>query len=187
MTEQEPQTNENDSPVAEESIGHQHRDASLTLGERFEILKNERRRYVLEYLSNADETVTLSDLADYIAAIENDSTVEDVTSSERKRVYVALYQFHLPKMDRMGVIEYDKDRGDVSLVQKGRELYQEHDSTEGPPGYLHLLGICACVLGIVALIGVALIQAWFVGSVILGIQTAIISVRAIAEYRLWEN
>jgi len=45
----------------------------LSLDLVFEVLKNERRRRVLKYLSeSSSETVSLSDLAEHIAAIEND-------------------------------------------------------------------------------------------------------------------
>ena len=184
MTQQKQPTDESEGALTEEPPGQDQRDNSLTLDERFEILKNERRRFVLEYLSSSEQTVALGELADQLAAIENDTTVENITSSERKRVYVALYQFHLPKMDRMDVINYDKNRGEVALTQKGRSLYQEHESDQPRTGYLDILEIGVAVLGAVALVGVALTQAWFVGSVVLGIQTAILCVTLLAKYSL---
>ncbi|OAQ54447.1 hypothetical protein HTG_02545 [Natrinema mahii] len=81
----------------------------------FELLKNRRRREVLTYLLEADETVTLGELAEQIAAWENDTDVNALSSDQRKRVYVALYQTHLPKMDDAGIVEYDQDRGLISL------------------------------------------------------------------------
>lgn len=81
----------------------------------FELLKNRRRREVLTYLLEADGTVTLGELAEQIAAWENDTTVNALSSDQRKRVYVALYQTHLPKMDDAGIIEYDQDRGLIDL------------------------------------------------------------------------
>ena len=81
----------------------------------FELLKNRRRREVLAYLLEAEETVTLGELAEQIAAWENDTEVNALSSDQRKRVYVALYQTHLPKMDDAGIVEYDQDRGLISL------------------------------------------------------------------------
>ncbi len=81
----------------------------------FELLKNRRRREVLTYLLEAEDTVTLGELAEQIAAWENDTDVNALSSDQRKRVYVALYQTHLPKMDDAGIIEYDQDRGLISL------------------------------------------------------------------------
>ena len=79
----------------------------------FEILKNQRRRYVLKYLKEVDDTVSMSDLAEEIAAWENDKEVSQLSSSERKRVYVGLYQCHLPKMDSMDVVSFNKPRGRI--------------------------------------------------------------------------
>lgn len=81
----------------------------------FELLKNRRRREVLTYLLEAEGTVTLGELAEQIAAWENDTTVNALSSDQRKRVYVALYQTHLPKMDDAGIIDYDQDRGLIEL------------------------------------------------------------------------
>lgn len=79
----------------------------------FELLKNHRRRSVLTYIRDHGETA-LGDLAEAIAAEENDTTVQDLSADERKRVYIGLYQTHLPKMDGAGVVEYDQNRGVVS-------------------------------------------------------------------------
>lgn len=80
----------------------------------FGILENERRRHVLEFLRTTPST-TLSDLAEHVASVENDKPVRDLTSNERKRVYVSLYQSHLQKMADAGVIAYDRSRGAVEL------------------------------------------------------------------------
>lgn len=88
----------------------------LPLDEMFDLLQNQRRRYVLEFLEAADGEVTLSDLAEQIAAWENDKPQRAITSGERKRVYVGLYQGHLPKMDGLGAVSFNKPRG---LIERG--------------------------------------------------------------------
>ena len=81
----------------------------------FEILKASRRRQVLRYLDAHGGEATIGALAEYIAAAENDIDRASITSSQRKRVYVGLYQSHLPKMDGYGAVDWDKDRGFVQL------------------------------------------------------------------------
>lgn len=88
----------------------------LVPDEVFEILSNHRRRMVLYYLRKQGDAATVKELAEEIAAMENDVAVEDVTSEQRKRVYVSLYQTHLPMMADLNVIEYDKDAGTVNLA-----------------------------------------------------------------------
>jgi hypothetical protein len=129
-----PFENEEPSTVAEGSDSEPRADSaersteeSLSLDLVFGILKNGRRRRVIKYLRDADEEVTLSDLAEHIAAIENDTTPAQLTSSQRKRVYVGLYQCHLPKMDDAGVIEYNQARGLVERTEQATHFEQYLD------------------------------------------------------------
>ncbi|MFW5958701.1 MAG: DUF7344 domain-containing protein [Natronomonas sp.] len=88
----------------------------LEIGEIFELLKNERRRRVIEYLkTQEDSTTSLSTLAKHIAALENDVDQAQVSSAQRKRTYISLYQNHLPKLDDYGVIEYQQNSGTTEL------------------------------------------------------------------------
>lgn len=94
----------------------------LPLETVFDILSNERRQQVLGYLVVTDEDVIqIGELAEHVAAIENDVAVDALSSQQRKRVYVALYQCHLPKMADADVIEFDKDRG---TVRRGENVDQ---------------------------------------------------------------
>jgi hypothetical protein len=68
----------------------------------FTVLGNGRRRNVIRALQRADGTVEISDLAEQVAAWENDIPLNRVTYDQRKRTYTALQQFHLPKMDEAG-------------------------------------------------------------------------------------
>lgn len=95
----------------------------LSLDDIFELLKNERRREVIRYLLNEpDGTATLSDLAEYIAAKENGIEIRQLSSDQRKRVYIGLYQCHLPKMDEKGVIDFENNRGTVELLSNVSQL-----------------------------------------------------------------
>jgi hypothetical protein len=86
----------------------------------FDVLSNPRRRYVLYYLRESGPAIELTDLAEEIAAWENDTVPEDLTEKERKRVYVSLYQTHVPKLEEVGFVEYDSDTGVVSLTDRAR-------------------------------------------------------------------
>ena len=82
----------------------------------YETLSSRRRRYVLHYLRQADDTVTIRELSEQLAAWENGINRSQVRPKARKRLYTALHQTHLPKMDQLGVVEHDKDRGTISLT-----------------------------------------------------------------------
>lgn len=95
--------------------------SSLPDGTIFDILRNDRRRAALLVLSDAEE-VSVSLLAEQVAAIENDTTRAGLTEQQRKRVYVSLHQSHLPKMDGLGIVEFDRDAARVSLGPTGGEV-----------------------------------------------------------------
>ena len=136
----------------------------------FDILKNQRRRHVLRYLRE-HETTTLSDLAEHVAALENEKDVRSLTSSERKRVYVGLYQCHLPRMSDAGVIDFDSDRGRIELRDTAEQLDEYLDSDDGStrPWALYQLSIAlgggtvyaasALLLGPAALVSLLVVPA----------------------------
>lgn len=138
-------------------------DERLSKDVIFELLKNRRRREVLAYLLDADETVTLGELAEQIAAWENDTSVNALNSDQRKRVYVALYQTHLPKMDDAGIVEYDQDRGLISLADNADLLMMyldtdSHHQDRWDRWYAGLSVVGAFLLG-AALLGAPLLSA----------------------------
>lgn len=156
-----------------EQIATGRSDESLSLDERFEILKNERRRMVLQQLKDADGTVKLNELADQVTAIENDTDIGSITSEERKRVYVGLYQFHLPKMSKMGVIEYDQDRGDIALTKAGKRLSQEYESEDSEWEWQRAY-LAVAVVGVLGVCGAVLTQSWLVSAGLLAVETLLV-------------
>jgi hypothetical protein len=152
---------------------------TLSRDEAFGILENERRRLVLELLQQeGDGTSTLSDLAERIAAVENGIERSAISSDQRKRVYIGLYQRHLPKMDDAGVVDYDQRAGDVALTETGADLYDYLDSdpvstADWPRRYI---GVTALGLGLL-LVGtgtptqMTTVTPWLVLAAVVGIYT----------------
>jgi hypothetical protein len=81
----------------------------------FHTLSNRRRRYVLAALCETDR-MTVRELTTTVAAAEYECPPEALDYKQRKRVYTALVQTHLPSMARRGVVDYDKDRGIVAVT-----------------------------------------------------------------------
>lgn len=107
---------------------------ALTPDGVFELLSNHRRRMVLYYLRTNGGSAGMQELATQIASMENDVSADELTSQQRKRVYVSLYQTHLPKMAEMNTIEYDKDAGTVRLAERAGDV-DEYLTTEDRPTY----------------------------------------------------
>jgi DNA-binding phage protein len=127
------------------------RPAAPTEQEVFDILSNRRRRYALYALLD-DDTATIGSLAEQIAAWENDSSISEVTPTERKRVYTALQQSHLPKLERTGLIRFDRENGRVhpTDIVDEMDIYLEVVGEEQLSWDQYYLGLSAVAVGIVA-------------------------------------
>jgi hypothetical protein len=88
----------------------------------FHLLQVERRRLTLQYLHGRTDTVPLRDLAEQVAAWENEISVVELSSKERQRVYISLYQTHLPTLNKEGIIEYDQDRGTIKRTPRADQF-----------------------------------------------------------------
>ena len=127
-------------------------DGQIPLDDCFDLLSNHRRRYALHYLQQQDDGVTLGELADQVAAWENDADVDAVSYDERKRVYTSLQQVHLPRMDNLDVVEFDDREGRVRMGAAAEHLdvYLEivtGNDVSWSTFYLGLVAVNAGLLG----------------------------------------
>lgn len=92
------------------------------------LLSSSRRRRVVRILCEQTSStgvggeLEIGDLAESIACRENDCSSAELTSQQRKRVYVGLYQAHLPKLDAENVIRFDDEAGAVTTSQHTRDV-----------------------------------------------------------------
>lgn len=147
----------------ESDIGPEHLDTSdgeaPTKEMIFEVLSNERRRYILSYLhQQEDGTVDLRELVTQVTALETETPPEQVRSDDRKSVYVGLRQTHLPKMDTYNIVEYDSDRAKIELTEAAEQakLYLEFVPEDDIPWSYHYLGLSALMGMITALTGLGM-------------------------------
>lgn len=116
----------------------------LSKDELFRILSNSRRRYIIYYLHEEGDEMSLKELAARIAAVENGTAVEDVTDEERQRVYISLYQTHLPKLEEADIVSYDDEERMVELTpkteQEGFFWMREEESSRSWAAYYAVLG-----------------------------------------------
>lgn len=109
-------TADSGQPIADASLPDDTEpDASTDLApsELFHLLQSDRRREAVRRLREIDGETSLGTLAEEIAAAEAGVAVEQLSSDQRRRVYISLYQSHLPKLAEASLIEYDPDRGTV--------------------------------------------------------------------------
>lgn len=101
------------SPGTPSSDAEPDEPPELSEDEIFHLLQTSRGRDVIRYLLDKKKPVKMGDLADIVSAKEHETAVAQLTSSQRQRVYIPLYQTYLPKLDKKEIIEYKQSRGIV--------------------------------------------------------------------------
>jgi len=76
----------------------------LTETQRHALLRDERRRLLLDVLADRSTPVTLSEVAADVAARADDCDADD--DEAVRRLEVALHHTHIPKMEELGVLSY---------------------------------------------------------------------------------
>lgn len=131
--------------------------ATVTVGAELEpvdihdVLSNERRQHTIEFLRDAGGQMPARDLAVKIAEAETgDSPPPD---NIRQSVYVSLHQTHLPKLDDLGIVEYDSESKTVELLDPVEQVgvYMETVPKYGLAWGEYYLGVS--LLGLLLIIG----------------------------------
>jgi hypothetical protein len=96
----------------------------LSKSDIFGVLQNDRRRCVLEILRSQGRQ-SIRSLSEEIAYIE--SQTKEPKSSVRKSIYVSLLQTHIPKMERLGIVAYNREQDIVELLPASHnfDIYME--------------------------------------------------------------
>ncbi|WP_449272120.1 DUF7344 domain-containing protein [Halorubrum lipolyticum] len=85
-----------------------------------DILRNRRRiQVLLELASAGEEGVSVSELADRLAERDHGA---GFGSEQRRRIFIALYQSHLPKLEADSVIDRKKNRDYVARGRRFNEV-----------------------------------------------------------------
>ncbi|MFC4541921.1 hypothetical protein ACFO5R_08270 [Halosolutus amylolyticus] len=140
-------------------VGDSADDASTLSQEvAFEMLSCRRRRYVIHCLKQRGGAVELRDLVTQVAAWENEVAPEVVTYEQRMRVYTALRQSHLPKLDDGGIVTFEEHRGTIALTDAAAELevYLDVVPHEDIPWSKYYAGLGILSLGFVGTLWIGL-------------------------------
>ena len=74
----------------------------------FDILGNERRRACLHCLAEHETAVSVSTLGQQVADVVADAETDSAELYDS--VYISLYQTHLPRLDAVGLVEYEQEQ-----------------------------------------------------------------------------
>lgn len=95
-------------------------DSRLDRADIHDVLRNDRRRHVIEYLRDRNGPTTARELSEYIA--EQESGESPPPRNVRQSVYVTLQQTHLPKLGELDIVEYDENEKTVSLSDHAEDV-----------------------------------------------------------------
>ncbi|MGQ3328646.1 DUF7344 domain-containing protein [Halorubrum sp. FL23] len=152
----------------------------------YAILANERRRRALEQLGGIGGVVTVHELSALVAGQETGESPPPKRC--RESVYTSLVQTHLPKLEELGVIEYDRGTQTIEMSRHARDvaLYTEVVASVGVTWseLYRALGVASLTVLLAALLGVPLVSA--VDPVLL--TSLALALFAVASaYQLWIN
>lgn len=103
----------------------------LSADEVLDLLAAARRRAAIEHLATTNQAhVRVTDLAERVAGTEYDRDPADVSSDERKRVYISMIQSHLPPLDDAGVVDYDKEAKIVTPGPQFETIWRVHAAVQ---------------------------------------------------------
>lgn len=88
-------------------------DSSLERTDIHDILRNDRRRCVIESLREGGEPLSVRELSEIVATAETGE--RPAPRNVRQSVYVSLHQTHIPKLAELEVVDYHDDTKEVTL------------------------------------------------------------------------
>jgi len=91
-----------------------------------------RERYVCYCLSKHGR-MALWDLADEVTVWETGARLPSLPPSEGRKVYLALYHTHVPRLERAGLVRYRPGRDLVALTDDAIALACREPARPNPP------------------------------------------------------
>jgi hypothetical protein len=154
----------------------------------YEVLANNRRRETIKHLTveSTGEATTLHELSLEIAARETGESPPP--RAARESVYNSLHQTHLPKLEELGVVEYDREAREIHPSEHARDVdqYMEVVTSHGVTWseVYRSLGVASLTLVLWSLVGLPVVSAvdpmlWTSGSLAL--------FALLVTYQLWSN
>lgn len=148
-----------------------------------DVLSNERRQMVLTLLRETGESMSARELSERIAELETGESPPP--RNIRQSAYVSLHQTHLPKLDDLGILEYDQSSKTVALNDRADQVsvYMETVPKYGISWSEYYLGLAVLGMLLVAAsaIGVPLVAR------ITGVMWAILALAAIAGSAVYQT
>jgi hypothetical protein len=159
---------------------------NLDESEVYDILRNDRRRFVIDTLRDDGGRATVGSLADQLASEESGESPPP--KNVRQSVYVSLHQTHLPRLDEAGVVAYDATSKEVELLDGAEavtvymEVVERHELTRNELYVgLSVLGLLSVLASLLAVPGFGWVAPTLVGAGFLAVIAATATYYAVQE------
>lgn len=103
-------------PMSREAFQEEGWERAPFIDELLSVLSDDHRRFIISYLAEREEPVSIAELAREIRAWEEDPMVG---TSDEGQIITSLYHRHLPKLSEADIVEIDKER---TTIQSGETL-----------------------------------------------------------------
>lgn len=87
-----------------------------SIDDLFEVLTEVRRRRILSVLSEHESPMDVEALARTVAARETDVSPASVSESIVEEVHITIHHVHLPKLDDVSLVDYDREEKTVTTT-----------------------------------------------------------------------
>ncbi len=155
--------------------------STLDEGDIHDVLRNDRRRAVIESLLEDGDHGTIRDLSERIAPFE--SGEDPPPRNIRQSVYVSLHQTHLPKLEGLGIVDYDTDSKDIELRDRATCVKAYMGQNRETTTRIELAYVILGTLGVLLALGsVALGSLTGIGW---GVLPLFVLVVALGAYQAW--
>ncbi|MFB6202447.1 MAG: hypothetical protein ABEI98_10615 [Halorhabdus sp.] len=88
----------------------------------YKILANRQRRRILRCLADHPVPVSTSQLATEIATLEYGSESSGISEEQQSDALVSLHHIHLPVLNEVGIVSWDRDNYSVAISPTLQEL-----------------------------------------------------------------
>lgn len=88
-----------------------------------DLCRDPHRRIVLAVLLEEQRSLTVNDLTKTILKYNHRTLVTEVPKEVLTKIQLSLYHVHIPKLEREGVIEYDRERQQIEPTERFDQLY----------------------------------------------------------------
>ena len=157
----------------------------ITTDAIFDVLSSSRRRRLLFHLHRHGGEAHLRDLAEETAADEFGEPLEE---EQIKRIYIAFYQTHIPKLEEVGFVSYDRDEQWVVLedavLDMARVLPNHTDERRMWPMSYGVIGVVALLISAVSMVNATAVGGVMTVSVVAGAVGIALIVLSAMDYMM---